>query len=826
MDSVISQNAGNLLQLVERSAFVGFWRLDSRRGQVYWSDQLARLHGAPPGYTPTFENALGHYAEEHRAELQARVRACEEQGEPFDIEVQVELMQGRRVWVRCVGQPVRDADGVITGAEGLVQEIAPAGYAPGTLLRHTVSMGGAQGSGEAFVTIDKQARISYGNEQAAQLLAPAGEPLVGRKIWSFFQKRARLALEERFMHSLERREAIEFEELDAQVSHWVELRGFPFGAGMALHLRDVSARRRQQQHLMLLEGSIARLNDIVIITEAAPFRAPGPRIVFVNDAFERRTGYTRDEVVGQSPRFLQGPDTQRPQLDRIRAALEQWERVRVDLINYTKAGEPYWVDLDVSPVWDEARRLTHWVAVGRDITERKRDEEKIQYLAFYDPLTQLPNRQMLLDRLNVAVGENGHARDGALMFIDLDNFKVLNDTLGHQKGDMLLQQVARRLRNCVAKGDVVARLGGDEFVVLLENTPEKPLDPLTAAQKVSQRILEGLGEPYVLPGYLHHSTCSIGVTLFGRTPSSVNELLKQADLAMYQAKAAGRNAVRFFDPEMQAVATANAALASDLRIAWRENHLKIEYQPQVGMDGTMTGVEALLRWEHPVRGIVHPDEFIPTAEETSLIIPIGHWVLEAACSQLALWARRPDRAHLSIAVNVSVRQFRHPDFIDDVMTCVRRVGVPADKLKLELTESLLADGLDVTVAKMRSLKEMGVRLSVDDFGIGYSSLSYLKRLPIDELKIDRAFIKDILTDTNDAAIAGTIIGLCRSLGLEVIAEGVETEEQRAFLARQGCYRYQGYLFCRPLPIDQLEAFLANRGPEAAGVTPEPSSVVS
>jgi diguanylate cyclase (GGDEF)-like protein len=424
------------------------------------------------------------------------------------------------------------------------------------------------------------------------------------------------------------------------------------------------------------------------------------------------------------------------------------------------------------------------------------------------------------------VGENGHARDGALMFIDLDNFKVLNDTLGHQKGDMLLQQVARRLRNCVAKGDVVARLGGDEFVVLLENTPEKPLDPLTAAQKVSQRILEGLGEPYVLPGYLHHSTCSIGVTLFGRTPSSVNELLKQADLAMYQAKAAGRNAVRFFDPEMQAVATANAALASDLRIAWRENHLKIEYQPQVGMDGTMTGVEALLRWEHPARGIVHPDEFIPTAEETSLIIPIGHWVLEAACSQLALWARRPDRAHLSIAVNVSVRQFRHPDFIDDVMTCVRRVGVPADKLKLELTESLLADGLDVTVAKMRSLKEMGVRLSVDDFGIGYSSLSYLKRLPIDELKIDRAFIKDILTDTNDAAIAGTIIGLCRSLGLEVIAEGVETEEQRAFLARQGCYRYQGYLFCRPLPIDQLEAFLANRGPEPAGVTPEPSSVVS
>lgn len=828
MDSVIANNAGELLQLVERSAYVGFWRIDDREQRLYWSPQLARLHGAPPGYAPAYQDALVHYVEEQRAQLGEKIRACREQGDPFDTEVQVNSLQGRRIWVRCVGQPVRDAAGAVIGAEGLVQEIAPAGYGQGTLMRHTVSMGGALGSGEAFATIDPQGRISYVNEQAEQLLAPAGEALVGRKIWTFFQKRARLRLEERFRHALDRREAIELEELDAQVNHWVELRGFPFGAGMALHMRDVSARRQAQQHLMLLEGSIARLNDIVIITEAAPFRAPGPRIVFVNDAFERRTGYTREEVLGRSPRFLQGPDTQRPQLDRIRNALEQWERVRVDLINYTKAGEPYWVDLDVSPVWDDARRLTHWVAVGRDITERKRDEEKIQYLAFYDPLTQLPNRQHLLDRLHEAVGDGTAppAREGALMFIDLDNFKVLNDTLGHQKGDLLLQQVGRRLRHCVAKGDLVARLGGDEFVVLLENTAEKPLDPLTAAQIVSQRILAALGEPYVLPGYLHHSTCSIGVTLFGKVPNSMSELLKQADLAMYQAKAAGRNAVRFFDPEMQAVASENAALATDLRQAWRDNGLSIEYQPQVGANGEIVGVEALLRWQHPERGTVRPDQFIPTAEETSLIIPIGHWVVEAACEQLAAWARRPERQHLSIAVNVSVRQFRHPEFVEDVMNCVRQAGIPPGKLKLELTESLLADGLDVTVAKMRKLKEMGVGLSVDDFGIGYSSLSYLKRLPLDELKIDREFVKDILTDGNDAAIAGTIIGLGRSLGLQVIAEGVETQEQRDFLARQGCHRFQGYLYCRPIPIAQLEAYIDGAAQGGAGVTPEPSSVGS
>ncbi len=825
MDAVTAANAGNLLQLVERSAFIGFWRLDASSGRMHWSAQLARLLGAAPDHAAPLEEALSHVAEEQRAELAQRLRACQAQGAAFDLEVQLQTAQGRRLWVRCVGQPLVDEAGRVRGAEGLVQEIAPAGYPPGTLLRHTVSMGGALGSGEAFVTVDRQGRISYANEQAEQILGAAGEAVAGRKVWSFFQKRARLALEERFMHALERRVPLEAEELDAQLRQWLELRGFPFGAGLALHLRDVTARRSAHQHLMLLEGSIARLNDIVIITEAGPFRAPGPRIVFVNEAFERRTGYTRGEVIGQSPRILQGPQTQRAQLDRIRTALENWDRVRVDLVNYTKAGEPYWVDLDVSPVWDEGRRLTHWVAVGRDITERKRDEEKIQYLAFYDPLTELPNRQMLLDRLNRAVGEDGQAHEGALMFIDLDNFKVLNDTLGHQKGDLLLQQVAPRLRGSAARGDMVARLGGDEFVVLLENTPAKPIDPLTAAQKVSQRILAALGEPYVLPGYLHHSTCSIGVTLFGKAPSSVNELLKQADLAMYQAKAAGRNAVRFFDPEMQAVATANASLAADLRQAWRENQLRIAYQPQVGMDGRMTGVEALLRWEHPVRGLVGPEQFIPTAEETSLIIPIGRWVLEAACRQLAEWAARPERAHLGIAVNVSVRQFRHPDFIEEVMAAVRDSGIRPDRLKLEVTESLLVDNLDAAISKMRSLKDMGVHLSVDDFGIGYSSLSYLKRLPIDELKIDRAFVKDILTDRKDAAIAATIIGLCRNLGLEVIAEGVENDEQRAWLARQGCHRYQGYLFCPPLALAQLEAFIEGL-PGGGALTPEPSSTAS
>ncbi|WBY00635.1 EAL domain-containing protein [Ramlibacter tataouinensis] len=793
----------SVVPMLERAACIGVWRLRLDGGELYWSDQLAAIHGQPAGYAPPAQEACRHYAAGFQPRMEALLEACSTEGTPFDEEAQIALPDGRRSWVRSLGEALRDGEGRIVAVQGAVQEIAPRGLRPGTLLR----MGAALASGDAFVTVDANGQYSYLNEQAERLLGAASPQLLGRRFWNSFQKTVRLRLEEQFRSACSRGVRLEFEELDARLAQWFEVRGFPFADGMALHLRDVTSRRKAQQQLRLLEGSIARLNDIVIITEAGPFSEPGPRIVFVNDAFERRTGYMREEVIGRSPRLLQGPNTPRPALDRIRAAMEEWRPARVDLVNYKKNGEPFWVDLDVSPVWDKERKLTHWVAVGRDVTERKLAEEKIQHLAFYDPLTKLPNRQLLMDRLHAALNDPARPREGALMFIDLDNFKVLNDTLGHQKGDLLLQLVAERLRACVAKGDTVARLGGDEFVILLENRGDKPMDPATGAHAVADRILAALGEPYVLPGYLHHSTCSIGVTLFSRSDRTVSELLKQADLAMYQAKSSGRNAVCFFDPEMQAVVSANAALAADMRQAWRENQFHIEYQPQVDVEGRMIGVEALLRWHHPLRGVVPPEQFISAAEETSLIIPIGRWVLDQACAQIAQWEQRPGRAHLSIAVNVSVRQFRHPEFVDEVMQAIGQSGIQPHKLKLELTESLLADGIEVTVAKMGSLKEMGVALSLDDFGIGYSSLSYLKRLPLDQLKIDREFVKDILTDANDAAIARTVIGLAHSLDLDVIAEGVETPEQRDFLARQGCLSYQGYLYSRPLPIEALEVFM-------------------
>ena len=493
--------------------------------------------------------------------------------------------------------------------------------------------------------------------------------------------------------------------------------------------------------------------------------------------------------------------------------------MRAELLNYKKNGELFWLELDIVPVDYFDRGLTHWVAVARDITARKGAEDEIEHLAFYDTLTQLPNRQLLMDRLQHALSQGArHAKIGALMFIDLDNFKVLNDTLGHSEGDLLLQQVAARLSGCVRITDTVARLGGDEFVVMLEELGDDPQVAADKTQVVGQKILAALSEPYDLAGHPHHSTCSIGITSFSQDQQSIGDLLKQADLAMYQAKAQGRNAVCLFDPMLQAAASASAGLDTELRQGLRNQEFLLHYQPQVGSDGRMVGVEALIRWRHPERGLVLPDEFISHAEESGLILPLGQWVLESACAQLARWAAHPETKKLSIAVNVSARQFRDPEFVELVMSTIHQSGIRARRLKLELTESSLATGIEVTIAQMGRLKRAGVTLSIDDFGMGYSALSYLKRLPLDQLKIDRTFVKDVLTDPNDAAIARTIIGLAQSLGLAVMAEGVETEAQREFLARHGCESYQGHLFCRALPIDELEAFM--RGHALQGLPPQ------
>ncbi len=448
------------------------------------------------------------------------------------------------------------------------------------------------------------------------------------------------------------------------------------------------------------------------------------------------------------------------------------------------------------------------IGTNADISERKQAEEKIQTLAFSDPLTGLPNRRLLMDRLEQAqAAASRHGHQNALMFIDLDDFKTINDTLGHDRGDVLLKQIAQRLTACVREGDTVARLGGDEFVVLLQELSSATEQAAAQAHVVGTKILSALLEPYELEGHRPYCTASIGVTLFaGRQREDLEEPIKRAELAMYKAKSAARNTLRFFEPDMRTAVATRAAMEADLREAVAKGQFMLHYQGQGTGEDQLIGVEALVRWQHPLRGLVSPAEFIPIAEASGLILPIGRWVLKTACQQLAMWASRPDRADLTVAVNVSARQFRQSDFVQDVLSILQATGANAQRLKLELTESMLVENVEDVITKMNALKAVGVGFSLDDFGTGYSSLNYLKRLPLDQLKIDQSFIREILTDPDDAAIAKTVIALADSLGLSVIAEGVETGAQREFLATLGCNNYQGYLFSKPLPIQEFEAF--------------------
>ena len=464
-------------------------------------------------------------------------------------------------------------------------------------------------------------------------------------------------------------------------------------------------------------------------------------------------------------------------------------------------GQTYWVSISGMPMFDAQGKFRGYRGIGRDITARKLAEDETQRLAFYDTLTGLPNRRLLMDRLNQALAMSVRSQHfGALLFIDLDNFKDLNDTLGHDVGDLLLQQVAQRLVSCIREGDTAARFGGDEYVVMLENLSDNTHEAVTQVELVAEKILRRLNRNYDLQGRQHSSTPSIGIALFCGHEQNADELLKRADVAMYQAKAAGRNTLRFFDPAMQATVVARAALDADLRRCVQRDELLLYYQPVVDGERNITGYEALLRWQHPVRGLVTPGEFIELAEQTGLILPIGQWVLQTACRQLVVWAAQPATRELTMSVNVSARQFRHPDFVAQVLAVLEASGADAQRLKFELTESMLLGDVEDAIRKMSELRAHGVRFSLDDFGTGYSSLSYLKRLPLDQLKIDQSFVRDVLTDPNDAAIVRTILALARSMDLVAVAEGVETEGQHQFLLNNGCWVFQGYLFGRPGPL--------------------------
>lgn len=533
------------------------------------------------------------------------------------------------------------------------------------------------------------------------------------------------------------------------------------------------------------------------------------RFMRVNQKYMDITGYTPAEILSLDFQSITAADDLEADLvnmERLKAGEIREFEMEKRLIH--KDGRAIWVKLTVSPMWARGARPDCHIAVIQDITVHKQAQEQVHQLAFYDPLTGLPNRRLFLDRLQQAQIHGARQKTHcAILFIDLDYFKTLNDTRGHDVGDLLLIEVAKRLRDSLRTGDTVARLGGDEFVVTVEGLNEDALQAAAQARDIGEKILASITQPFRLGECEYHGSSSIGIRLFHDNHVSMDDLLKHADTAMYQAKTAGRNTLCFFDPSMQVALEVRAAMATELREALTRQQFNLYYQRQVNEEGAVVGAEVLLRWQHPERGMVAPMVFIPIAEETGLIVPIGKWVLQMACAQLKRWENDPSTCKFRLAVNISARQFRQLDFVDEVLEILTETGADPRKLKLELTESLVLQDIAHSIEKMEILCNVGIRVSLDDFGTGHSSLTYLKRLPLEQIKIDQSFICDIITDASDAVIVRTIIVMCNALGMEVIAEGVETEEQRAFLAKNGCVIYQGYLFGKPMPIEEFQKLI-------------------
>jgi len=566
--------------------------------------------------------------------------------------------------------------------------------------------------------------------------------------------------------------------------------------------------------LRLTSAAVARLNDMVLIAKVVDREGAEQPIIFANDAFVRRTGYSREEIVGRSMRVLHGPETDDYEVRRIVDAMARGEAVTSELVNYARNGEKYWVEMELVPFAGEGGRNTHWVVVGRDITDRKNAADAIHRLAFYDVLTGLPNRRLLIERLDAMV-VRAHTGGGlgAVLFIDLDNFKTINDARGHAIGDVMLKHAAQRVAAVLRQGDTVARLGGDEFVVLLENLGRDVQRATGAAQAVAEKIRAALAEDVEIGGQPYHASASIGVALPLRDGRTGQDLLREADTAMYRAKVAGRNGVTLFESSMLTEAERKLTLERDLAAAMENGELAMHMQLQIDHERTPVGAELLMRWRRADGTMVAPDVFIPAAESSGLILPLGQWALRQACLS---WLRL-DRAGLAVplSVNVSPLQFRQSDFVDQVCAVLVETGAPASQLIFEVTEGLLVNDLNETIGRMHELARMGIRFSIDDFGTGYSSLAYLKKMPLYELKIDKSFIRDTPGDPNGTAIVQSILAMADHLGLRVVAEGVETQQQASFLAANRQPVMQGFLFSRPVPLDDFIAQLQGWEAQAA-----------
>ncbi|MEE7625235.1 EAL domain-containing protein [Methylobacter sp. Wu8] len=677
-----------------------------------------------------------------------------------------------------------------------------------------------QSTGEGFWQVDSEGRLLEVNPTYARLSGYSETELVGMRISELEAQESPEETAERIANIMRQgTDTFETRHRRKDGSEWdveVNVSFIDEGSGyFVAFFRDITERKRAEQELHIAAAAFETQEGIVI-TDADEI------IVRVNRAFTQITGYTPEEAIGKKPSILKSgchdPDFYHA-MHYILQRDGQWEG---EIWDRHKDGHVYPKWLAITAIKDELGWITHYVGNFKDITERKVSEEKIKNLAFYDTLTGLANRRLLTERLDHAIAVN--ARTGchaALLFLDLDNFKLLNDTQGHGVGDELLIEVAHRLKACVREVDAVARLGGDEFIVLLEDLDTAYDNAAVQVKNVAEKIVAALAEPYSLSSVVHNCSSSIGVVLIGDPATTADAVLARADTAMYAAKKSGKNAYRFFDPAMQQELEQRVNFEFALRQAINNDQLKLFYQPQVDDNGQMVGVEALIRWNHPDLGLISPMQFIPVAEETDTILVIGRWVLRTACAQLKVWRDRPLTRKLSIAVNLSARQFYQPGFVDEVREIMTQYAIEPMQLKLELTEGMVLKEMNTAIEKMLELRSIGVLLTMDDFGTGYSSLSYLKNLPLDQIKIDKSFVDGIKEHSNDAFIINSVFALGKLMGINVVAEGVEDHEQDEFLKSLGCTVFQGYLFGKPVPVEELESQLL------AGVAkPRDASMIS
>lgn len=767
------------------------------------------------GYPPEELKQLDYWTltpKKYEADERQQLEMLERNGRYGPYEKEYVRKDGSLVPLRLSGLLIRGGDGE-RYIWSIVEDVTEANRAKAALKRESQkNLALLRNASDGIHILDGAGNLLEASDSFCEMLGYRREEIIGQNVAQWDAQLQGEDLLEKLRQQLLRPVRSQFESVHRRKDGSlldVEISGYPLEIdGMALLFnssRDITERKQSEA---ALRESEARFRTIIEQSPVAISCSRDGITVDVNSVYLKMFGYDHaDQVRGQPVLNRIAPQCRGEMEDRIR---KRQMGIATDS-NYETVGLRR--DGSQFPVFVSAKRIETmdgpmYFAFLIDFSERKAAEEKIKHLAFYDHLTDLANRQLLNDRVHRALASSSRSsRHSAVLLIDLDNFKTVNDTLGHLSGDTLLREIAKRLTTIIREGDSVARLGGDEFVVLLEGLHERQSEAVAQAEAVGEKILQVLGAPYQLGNKSVRCTCSIGVTLFRDPRLTPEDVIKQADIAMYEAKDAGRDVLRFFDPRMQELINARVTLESDLHKALESRQFVLHFQIQVDSSYLPIGAEALIRWVHPERGVVSPAQFIPLAEQTGLIVPIGQWVLEAACAQLQTWRQNALTRDLVLSINVSSQQFRKPNFVDQVQIAIQRHGINPAQLKLELTESMLADNIEETIATMNALKAIGVKFSLDDFGTGYSCLQYLKRLPLDQLKIDQSFVRDIAADPNDNAIVRTVVAMAHSLNVDVIAEGVETEEQRDLLVKCGCLHFQGYLFGRPVAADDLASLV-------------------